>query len=521
MIDTTNVIGRHGNRWSALLGTLAVLAMIVGISGCSSGDDLAGTTNIPNARAYGFVTKDQQPVADATVRMRERFHLSTPGNQSGAVFDLTTDSRGYFEVDGIPRGAYTVEIIDGSGNGVLVRPRIEPHNKTAYDLGTLALRRNGSFSGSIATDNIPDSVSLRVGLYGVDRVVEAIRGRFRFDSLPPSTYEYFVWSSEAYVGNHSGLTTVSEGEVTHNERLFLPIDYHIDSLAVARYLDAQRIENFDWVHRTIVRNNRIRGIDLSGLGLSAIDSSFRTLTMIHSVNLARNPLTTFPSVFVGNTEIRSLIFDSIPLDTLWPEIATLSRLSYLHINDMGISSLPDNFDILENLRFLFANGNAFATIPPAFCRIPGLERLSLSGNSLTDIDTCVFAIPHLEQLHLAGNSILKIPAAVGNANELIVLSLSSNLISSIPETIGNCRSLREMQLYSNRLRTLPAALSRCTSLSKVFAYGNEIDSIPIELTRLPRDVFTLGGNRLCDQPESIVAWLDDGTDEWRSNQKCD
>ncbi len=509
---------RHRSRLPALLGTLAIMVVILG---CSSGDDLAGTTNIPNARAYGYVTKDQHPVADATVRIRGRLHLSTPGSEPGVVFDVTTDTGGYFEVDGIPRGDYTVEIIDGSGNGALTRHRIEPYTRTAYDLGTLALRLNGSFSGSIVTDNIPDSVSLKVGLYGVERAVEVHGGRFRFENLPPSTYEYFVWSSEAYVGNHSGVTTVSEGEETHNERLFLPIDYRIDSLAVEGFLDAQGVEDFDWTNRTIVRNNRIRGIDLSGLGLSAIDSSFRTLTMIHSVNLARNPLTTFPSVLRENTGIRSLNLDSIPLDTLWPEITTLSRVNYLHINDMGLSSLPDDFDILQNLRFLLADGNAFGAIPPQVCRMPGLERISFSGNKLTTIDSCLFAIPNLEQLHLAGNSISNIPAAVGSAYNLTILNLVSNRVSTIPEAIDNCRSLRELWLYSNRLRTLPAALSRCTSLSKVFVYGNEIDSIPIELKRLPRDVFTLGGNRLCDQPDSIVAWLDDGTDDWRSNQHCD
>lgn len=521
MIDPGIEFGLTGKRLLALLIGVAAGAPFLFILGCSSGDDLAGTTNIPNARAHGIVMKDEQPVADATVRIRERLHLSTPGAEPGMVIDETTDSRGYFEIEDLPQGDYTIEILDGTGNGVLIHPRIEPRHRPEYDLGTVVLRKNGSFSGSFVMDNIPDSVSLHVGLYGVDRAVKATRGRFRFESIPPSSYEYFVWSSESSIGNLSGVTTVNEGKETNQGSLHLPIDYRIDSLAVARYLDAQGIEDFDWTKRTIVRNNRIRGIDLSDLDLSQIDSSFEALTMIHSVDAARNRLTEFPSVFVGNTQIRSLSFDGIRRDSLWPEITTVSRLSYLHINDMGLSFLPDGFDSLKNLRFLCADKNAFKQIPLPVCRMSGLERLSMVHNDLENMDSCIFELTNLEQLDLAGNSIQEIPAELGKLDNLVILSLASNLITSLPETIGYCRSLRNLRLYSNKLRTLPSTLSRCTSLSDVFAYGNEIDSIPIELTNLHRDVFTLGGNRLCDPSEKIVEWLDSGTDEWRSSQHCD
>jgi Leucine-rich repeat (LRR) protein len=521
MIDPGIVFGRRGNRWTALLRGLVLFVPFVFAPGCGSGDDLAGTTNIPNARAHGVVTRNGQPVADATVRIRERLHLSTPEAEAGVVFDGNTDSRGYFEIEDIPGGDYAVEVLDDSGNGALIRPRIEPQRNPKHDLGTIVLRRNGSFSGSIVTDNIPDSVSIHVGLYGLDRAVDASRGRFRFQSIPPSSYEYFVWSSDPSVGNHSGVTTVNEGEETNNQRLFLPIDYRIDSMAVSQYLHAQGIRDFDWAKRTTVRNNRIRGIDISDLGLEDIDSSFAKLTMLHSVNIGRNPLVEFPKVLGEGPPLRGLILDGIRIDTLWKEITTLSRLSYLHINDMGLLSLPDNLDTLENLRFLFADDNAFTTVPPVVCRLSKLERFRLNHNDLTTIDSCLFAVTNLEQLHLSGNSIQKIPDAVGKAGNLVVLSLSSNRITEVPEVIGNCRSLRDLGLYSNSLRTLPATLSQCASLSDVHVYGNRIDSIPIELTSLPRDVFTLGGNRLCDPPEVIVEWLDDGTDEWRENRKCD
>lgn len=146
---------------------------------------------------------------------------------------------------------------------------------------------------------------------------------------------------------------------------------------------------------------------LSGKGLKDLSSESAALALgekINYLNLDRNALETLP-----------------------PEILSLTGLKWLRLNENSLSSLPD-MSALVNLRRIYLRGNRLSAVPESFKNLPALTDIELSDNPIAEIPDWLARKPGLENL-----------------------SFNRTRVRKLPDDLSAWRSLHSLQLGSLRL----------------------------------------------------------------------
>ena len=236
-----------------------------------------------------------------------------------------------------------------------------------------------------------------------------------------------------------------------------------------------------------------------------------------------------------------------------PELALLSELEHLYLQDSGISgNIPPELGKLENLRELtiFSQGitgqiprelsrlksiegiglsnrgpipswlgqmtklkrlnigGPPQPIPPGFENLVNLEELSL--NIEGPIPPWIGSLAKLKHLALWGTEVQGgIPPELGNLTELIYLSLGElGLTGPIPPELGKLTKLKNLHLYRNQLTgPIPPVLGQMHGLESLELSDNQLTgNVPPELGNLTALYsLSLWNNPLTGTlPESIV-----------------
>jgi len=114
--------------------------------------------------------------------------------------------------------------------------------------------------------------------------------------------------------------------------------------------------------------------------------------------------------------------DRNKLETLPPEIASLTGLKWLRLNGNRLSALPD-LSALASLRRIYLQGNDFESVPETLKNLPALTDIDLSDNPIAEVPDWLAAKKGLENL-----------------------SFSRTRISSLPADLSAWRSLHSLQL---------------------------------------------------------------------------
>lgn len=152
-------------------------------------------------------------------------------------------------------------------------------------------------------------------------------------------------------------------------------------------------------YRTVPPETRVYLSDRGLKDLSSCADALKAGPAIDYVNLDRNELETFPS-----------------------ELAGLTGLKWLRLNDNRLSSLPD-LSALKVLRRIYLRGNRFESVPETLKDLP----------SLTDVD-------------LSFNPIAEVPQWLAEKEGLVGLSFNGARLSRLPEDLRAWRSLKQLQL---------------------------------------------------------------------------
>ena len=247
------------------------------------------------------------------------------------------------------------------------------------------------------------------------------------------------WLSNAPMGEWHGVTTDSDGQVTH--------------------LDLNR--------------NQLTG---------EIPAELGSLTNLTQLFLSRNQLT-----------------GEIPAEL--GSLTNLTQL-FLSRNQLT-GEIPVELGSLTNLTQLSLWGNQLTgEIPAELGSLTNLERLSLCCNQLTgEIPAELGSLTNLTQLSLWDNQLTgEIPAELGNLTNLEYLYFRSNqLTGEIPAELGSLTNLERLWLEGNGLTgEIPAELGNLTNLEYLSLCCNQLTGeIPVELGSLTNLThLTLGSNRL-------------------------
>ena len=346
------------------------------------------------------------------------------------------------------------------------------------------------------------------------------------------------WLSNAPMGEWHGVTTDSDGRVTH---------LHLYSNRLTGEIPAElgNLTNLRWLY---LRNNQLTGEIPAELGsltnlkvlylhrnqlTGEIPAELGNLANLQTLHLYSNRLTgEIPAELGDLTNLKWLDLYSNRLTGEIPaELGNLTNLEVLHLyRNQLTGEIPAELGSLPSLQSLWLQGNQLTgEIPAELGNLTNLERLSLYGNQLTgEIPAELGYLTNLEGLFLYDNQLTgEIPAELGGLTKLELLSLYGNqLTGEIPAELGDLTNLKWLDLYSNRLTgEIPAELGSLTNLRWLRLEGNQLTGcIPEGLRNMAtNDLDELGladcasGDAATDRAALVAFYNATGGANWRNN----
>ena len=163
----------------------------------------------------------------------------------------------------------------------------------------------------------------------------------------------------------------------------------------------------------------------------------------------------------------------------------------------GMTFLPSDIGNLSELRVLVCSGNIIDSLPAEIGNLTSLQKLDCSSNRIT-----------------------MLPATIGNLVNLTTLDLRHNRIALLPPEIGKCAELELLQLWGNNLTELDEAVVKLPSLKELYLKDNRLTALPVGIVKMDLRYFDIMGNKLCDPPKAVEAWITKKDAHFRELQKC-
>ena len=221
-------------------------------------------------------------------------------------------------------------------------------------------------------------------------------------------------------------------------------------------------------------------LDASKINAHLTSIAFRRNTMITTLNLSGNMLTSLPDCLDILVNLEALDISSNALTVLPPSLTSLSKLNTLIAsnNQLTSESFPKNFSQLfrHSLKVLSLGGNLLTSIPLELFDLTNLQSLYLGGNQISEIPHDIRKLINLKVLYLGGNQLTSIPNEVGNLVELQALSLCENRLRTLPSSIALLRNLKSLGLHKNLLTALPPGIVKLRGLQELSLRNNPLVS---------------------------------------------
>ena len=376
--------------------------------------------------------------------------------------DAITNDSGKYSFGSIDTGAYTIETIDGNGNGALVACTVKTSDSFMV-LSNRTLKPTGFITG-----NIPPSVGggelVTACVYGLDvSATTGPTGDFTLNGLPEGTYSiYFVSNVPIYIPfDTSGIAIVSGAKHDFGQlnlpkttgKIFPP-----DSIALGRILDSNGLHSLSWQS----------------------------------------------AVTVGP----------------WP-----FRITELKLDYKKITTLPSNIGDLKELQSVSAQGNSLTSVPKEIGGLWHLKTLILSNNNLTTLPEELTHLDSLTELDVSNNQLGVLPGGMENCSALEVLDAGYNQLTVIPEDLFYNNSLKAVIVRNNSIDSLPQSIGLQGGLNFFDAQYNSLSALPWQITKLGKGNASVNFdfNALCDSlPQGILQWLNAASADsgWQATQIC-
>ena len=271
------------------------------------------------------------------------------------------------------------------------------------------------------------------------------------------------WLSNATMGEWHGVTTDSDGRVTH-------LDLRHNQLTGEIPAELGNLSNLT---ELFLNSNQLTG---------SIPAELGSLTNLERLRLTSNQLTGEIPAELGNlTSLEWLYLFSNQLTGEIPaELGSLTNLTHLLLtNNQLTGSIPAELGSLTNLEWLRLTSNQLTgEIPVELGNLTNLTDLDLFSNQLTGgIPVELGNLTNLTDLSLDRNQLTGgIPAELGDLTSLEDLDLSNNqLTGEIPAELGDLTNLEDLDLSNNQLTgEIPAWLGDLTSLEDLDLSNNQL-----------------------------------------------
>lgn len=159
------------------------------------------------------------------------------------------------------------------------------------------------------------------------------------------------------------------------------------------------------------------------------------------------------------------------LDTLPPEIANFTSLTYLDVTDNYVKTIPVALSELTGLKTLYLGSNDIVTIPKEIGNMSSLQSLSLYWNrDLINFPKAMCKLPSLRYLRLGGTAITALPEEFCDLPSLEEFDMSQSQLTHLPQNIGKMKLLKSLEFGGHYFDTIPDAIWQLTNLERLTIY---------------------------------------------------
>lgn len=288
-------------------------AFLYALLALCTGNYSGGTTDTGNARvAVCIHTIGGGLASGAHVTICPADYQIFADNATGKIQRTVTNDSGYFEIDTIGSGDFTIEVNDDSASAVLLKITIDDNPEATIRI-TDTLELYSSISGNAGSVK-DSSIERFVVIEGLDRKVPVNRdGTFELDDLPAGIFELAIvaesseWQPLTFSGvtAHSG-ATVTVGNVSSTDTVLVQFNTKQNGTGVE-----DTVVNFP----VLVR---LTDAKLSGSGLQVIKKDGTPLSFtVASVDGSGRPATLWilADTLYGNRDDQTLLIISDTADT--------------------------------------------------------------------------------------------------------------------------------------------------------------------------------------------------------------
>ncbi len=342
---------------------LLLISLFLSCSTSNVADTTSGSETTNGFCVATVYDQNRNPVEGAEVYIRTESYLAdTIAVQTERKPDAVTDKEGYFRIDSISEGDYTIEIVSDikEANSFSWSTEKEP------EAVTLVLEPVVSFYGMVDRENMKSGYAIYVMIRGHEYVQKVSEnGHFSFSHMPPGDFELVFISDNPEYGTARGDTvSVFPSETRDVGKFYLPFDYWRDSAVIQTILDTNGIESVEVADIVVAnKHGRIVQVDFTGL-----------------------PVSTIPDE-IADLRIKHLRLDSCNMDTLPAIIGEMSTLTILAFKGNNIRRIPENFGQLNHLNRLNMAKNLIDSLPESLINLVDLEYLLVAHNRLKDVPT--------------------------------------------------------------------------------------------------------------------------------------
>ncbi len=214
-------------------------------------------------------------------------------------------------------------------------------------------------------------------------------------------------------------------------------------------------------------------LDLRNNYIEEIPAEMAQLTSLEVLNLNNNRLSTLPDNFGELKSLLKLELNENEFEELPASITGLTNLEVLEVNDNQLESLTPNISKLSNLLALELTGNQFTEITEDLAGLQKLQTLDLSNNQLEVFPENLLALSNLENLYLSSNEITTVSDRISEMSKLFRIDLSENQLTGLPDGMSQLSSLDILSLDNNNIQDLPRSLASAPNLESITLYDNE------------------------------------------------
>ncbi len=200
----------------------------------------------------------------------------------------------------------------------------------------------------------------------------------------------------------------------------------------------------------------------------------------------------------------ALDLGGLRLDRVPDEIADLTGLTELLLNDNRITALPDWIGSLPNLTTLRLDSNRLAELPGTMNRLTSLTRLDVGQNWFTELPGWLGGLTGLTSLDLRGLQLRKLPDWLGGLSDLTELDIGSNQLVELPTWLSRHTRLTRLSASGNMLTEVPDWIFDLGALRKLTLHGIGLTELSARIADLNGLTWLyLGGNKLTSLPDRI------------------